>query len=913
MSGEFLREIENNYGRLVQVDSEPVDDAILKKKIKVAVDKLTNNPQTRGILSPQSSTNAISTSHIESSKTLSGGLTPGVLGINPVTTPAEVFIWKGHVREVDGPQKSPPSLGVLADVTTSISNDVVSSLHSPQPRRSVKLRTAALPDERSRSRSKTPQRAVNGTVISTRVAGPSTPNVTKDRSRENRKAVNEKSNNQQKSSESSSIEKIDLAKEKRKHMLALYTIQEDNTFKADKIEDSKQCGTPRKPTIASEAKVRDKSKSANKTPPFKTGLIVPVTGNKQKSEMKIDDTPKLSSSKEGSRIQSAISGNHPQQRTTEPKSSNNRGDKNREIAPLLRPMVGPQTITNTPLKPSKVNDANTIEKTPVTKKRESLSRQKSVVDRPSSPFQKPTTMNGSVERFIKPSSSVEKQKRLVFRVSNKEDKATEDLPAVNQANPQIAHKNRSVRTGSREFRNTVSGFPGLPIHGQSRATLPASESRDPSKGASKFIHPSSSSGYRKSFRPTGPIASPTAEGNEISVGDAVKNDITVSVFLGKEPPILNKRPHAKTSQGYRSHTRPPREGRATLIEQLEQKLSQVDMSRKFSFEHLLVNLLYGVFSKYKPSSTPSSQTVRFKVSEGNNGRMIENFLSKKDYTAAEAINLKSNVQWSQTYHKNLVANSIRFPARIVYKDLSIRDEFSGIDLTNFDLLSTQLSDLKLFRADNVNLIKEALSCNHKLNHVSYLFPETFNLVNHIRGTTVIGHKTRLAELLIKYAKNRKIDPCLLIPKTFLLRLPTFDQDLQKLLLSKKQDDNFAEPVIVKPGENSNRGIGIQMAYTADEVAHNSLALLRGRKGTTTVIVQYYISRPLLYQGRKFDIRCYGLIVRITGKLLFFWYLDGYARTSSFQYNVANRNNLMVHLTNEAVQVKGRLTFIHRSR
>ena len=133
-------------------------------------------------------------------------------------------------------------------------------------------------------------------------------------------------------------------------------------------------------------------------------------------------------------------------------------------------------------------------------------------------------------------------------------------------------------------------------------------------------------------------------------------------------------------------------------------------------------------------------------------------------------------------------------------------------------------------------LKEAITYNIKANQVSYIFPETYNLVNHIRGVTCIAHKTRLAETIIKYAKNRKVDPGSIIPKTFLLRLASFEVDIERLLSSKKKDDNFQEPVIVKPGENSNRGNGIAMAYSAEEVTTQSLALLRGRKGTQTVIV-----------------------------------------------------------------------------
>lgn len=185
-----------------------------------------------------------------------------------------------------------------------------------------------------------------------------------------------------------------------------------------------------------------------------------------------------------------------------------------------------------------------------------------------------------------------------------------------------------------------------------------------------------------------------------------------------------------------------------------------------------------------------------------------------------------------------------------------------------------------------------------------MIPEGLNLVNHINGIASISHKTKLTESIIRYSKGRGIDPFTIIPKTFLVRLATFEPDIEKLALAKKKDDGFAHPVIVKPGENSNRGCGIVMAYSLLETVQASLNILKARKGTNCVIVQYYITNPLLYKRRKFDIRCYGLVVRVSNRTLFFWYKDGYARTSSFEFSVENKKNLMVHLTNEAVQVQG---------
>ena len=60
---------------------------------------------------------------------------------------------------------------------------------------------------------------------------------------------------------------------------------------------------------------------------------------------------------------------------------------------------------------------------------------------------------------------------------------------------------------------------------------------------------------------------------------------------------------------------------------------------------------------------------------------------------------------------------------------------------------------------------------------------------------------------------------------------------------------------------------------------------------------------MLFNKRKFDIRCYLLITAVNGKIKAFWYRDGYVRTSSKEYSLKNLENRMVHLTNDAVQKK----------
>lgn len=102
--------------------------------------------------------------------------------------------------------------------------------------------------------------------------------------------------------------------------------------------------------------------------------------------------------------------------------------------------------------------------------------------------------------------------------------------------------------------------------------------------------------------------------------------------------------------------------------------------------------------------------------------------------------------------------------------------------------------------------------------------------------------------------------------------------------------------ILKPGEKSNRGKGISVATDSRSI-HQFIKFAGG-----PVIVQKYIENPLLFKARKFDMRMYMLATWINGKVNLYFYELGYVRTSSFEYDL-DTNDRLVHLTNEAVQIK----------
>ena len=101
--------------------------------------------------------------------------------------------------------------------------------------------------------------------------------------------------------------------------------------------------------------------------------------------------------------------------------------------------------------------------------------------------------------------------------------------------------------------------------------------------------------------------------------------------------------------------------------------------------------------------------------------------------------------------------------------------------------------------------------------------------------------------------------------------------------------------LIKPA-NMNQGRGIEIFKNLFEIEN----FLQTRPKNTYWVAQKYIEKPLLYYGRKFDIRMW---VLVTAKNEIFYYRKAYMRTSSSEYVMNNFNNF-VHLTNNCLQKYG---------
>lgn len=107
--------------------------------------------------------------------------------------------------------------------------------------------------------------------------------------------------------------------------------------------------------------------------------------------------------------------------------------------------------------------------------------------------------------------------------------------------------------------------------------------------------------------------------------------------------------------------------------------------------------------------------------------------------------------------------------------------------------------------------------------------------------------------------------------------------------------------LIKPAA-LNQGKGIDVCWNMKEIKN----ILKDKPMHSVWLIQKYIERPLLFKGRKFDIRVWALG---TAKHELFYYKHGYLRTSSSEYDTQATDNY-IHLTNNCLQKYGENYGVH---
>jgi hypothetical protein len=165
----------------------------------------------------------------------------------------------------------------------------------------------------------------------------------------------------------------------------------------------------------------------------------------------------------------------------------------------------------------------------------------------------------------------------------------------------------------------------------------------------------------------------------------------------------------------------------------------------------------------------------------------------------------------------------------------------------------------------------------------------------------LANKKALFLNMKNYYEAMNKDPFTHLPVTFHIKNGVNDAEFANFkAYFDSQDGNIAHNAwIIKPGENTNCGHGIQVSKEYYEI--KSLITDATQGGNHTCIVQKYITKPLLIHRRKFDIRTYAVLTSTNGNLKGYTYEEGYIRTSCLPFSMKDLENRAMHLTNDAIQ------------
>lgn len=318
----------------------------------------------------------------------------------------------------------------------------------------------------------------------------------------------------------------------------------------------------------------------------------------------------------------------------------------------------------------------------------------------------------------------------------------------------------------------------------------------------------------------------------------------------------------------------------------------------------------------------------------NGGNTGENSTTTNDAYSHESANEQTD---SENESTGLKASNEKAKSKLVKsKKAQGKDKITdSMDTLNKIYTKTEYNDLQNFMKSNKKKIlygedtEELVKSSKKGHNLTVLDPTKVKIYNRMECNYHLSNKKALFYNMRAYYEAIKENPYDYLPLTFHIKSGTEDKEYAKFLEYYNSRDKEVQEIekqiseadsnekkalqskrikniwIIKPGENTNRGHGIRVASEISEIEQ---ILNSGEKHVNgshkTYIVQQYMDRPLLYNKRKFDIRCYMLITSINGYMKGYWYPDGYIRTCSKEFNLKNLANKMVHLTNDAVQKKG---------
>ena len=292
----------------------------------------------------------------------------------------------------------------------------------------------------------------------------------------------------------------------------------------------------------------------------------------------------------------------------------------------------------------------------------------------------------------------------------------------------------------------------------------------------------------------------------------------------------------------------------------------------------------------------------YNILPGNNGKLVEKVLkTRENWETIEASQSQyANLIWTPlscqinfTQHSNSeitqYVNHFEFHSELTNKantfiNLFMYCEFNDIDLFSFypltiilssnqDYLQTQIEGFKRCYKDIPNLINNINIPEKEIN-----INKNINSNNNNNNNNAIG----------KYYINY-----------FFVNLSKKIGSFQKMKIPKTH--YIGKNLWIVKRTNLNRGRQMKVLSNLDEII-KEINLIFEEKKPNYLIIQKYIEDPLLYNGRKFDIRIWVLFTYLgkDSKYEAYVFKEGHLKACSDIFNI-DSDNLFIHLTNYSVQ------------
>ena len=331
----------------------------------------------------------------------------------------------------------------------------------------------------------------------------------------------------------------------------------------------------------------------------------------------------------------------------------------------------------------------------------------------------------------------------------------------------------------------------------------------------------------------------------------------------------------------------------------------------------------------------SEMTYLYNILYGNNGKLVEKVLkTRKNWEKIDSQNAQcANLIWTPLscqinyslhstmentqfvnhfeFHRELTNKANTFINLFRYCEFNDIDLFSFFPLTiiltpNSDYLLSQIEGFKRCYEEIPNLLYDKNN-NDNINELNssndILFNNNINInnINNINNSTEENNNEKhyinyfLVNLSKKIGTRQKIK----IPKTFyigknlwILKRTNLNRGRQMKILSNI--DEIIKEIKSMFEKNNNKN---NIINNISNINNNTK-----KQKPNNLIIQKYLESPLLYKGRKFDIRIWVLFIYTNKENNYSIYVfkEGHLKACSDEFNIDN-NNLFIHLTNYSVQ------------